>query len=226
LGNILASRTEVDPSTPLFLLPGIDPVDSFIVQARENHPALEQLQAVSSKAGENLRAAKSELYPTVYLFGIRELYEDDLTVLEPDWAVGAGVKFTIFDGQARVNRIHAARKLREQADLTRQKVGRDLETLVSSRYQELMKSREQFDALQSSLDLAEENLRARKRSFEEGLATSLDVVDAQLSLSAIKVERMQAAYGFDVALAQLLEACGRGDDYSQYLAGSVMEVEN
>ena len=226
LANILASDNYVKPTTPLFLIQAVDPAESFVSQARNNHPALEQLQAVRQKAGENLRAAKSELYPQVYLFGTRELYENDLTVLEPSWAVGAGINFTIFDGRARANRILAARKLEDQVDLQRLKVARDLETLVLSRYQELMKAREQFDALQASLDLAEENLRARIRSFEEGLATSLDVVDAQLSLSSIKVERMRSAYDFDVALAQLLEACGRGTDYPEYLGAGVLEVEN
>ncbi len=36
---------------------------------------------------------------------------------------------------------------------------------------------------------------------------------------------MRVAYSFDVALAQLLEACGRGADYPQYLAGKIIEVE-
>ena len=98
--------------------------------------------------------------------------------------MGAGFNFTLFDGLARPNRIHAAQKLEEQAGLMRQKLARDLETLVSFKYQELMKAREQFDALQASMNLADENLRARRRAFEEGLATSLEVVDAQLSLSA------------------------------------------
>ncbi len=226
LANILASDDAVNPSTPLFLIPDIGPVDFFIDQARENHPALDQIQAVMDKARENVRGTKSELYPEVYLFGIRELYETDLTALEPTWAMGVGVNFTLFDGGSRSNRIMAARKMEEQAKLTHHKLARDLETLVSSRHQELMKDSEQFDALQASLDLAEENLRARKRSFEEGLATSLDVVDAQMSLSGIQVERMKAAYSFDVALAQLLEACGRGADYPRYLAGKIVEVEN
>jgi outer membrane protein TolC len=157
---------------------------------------------------------------------MRELYKNDLTAQDPAWAVGIGANFTLFDGWSRGNRIMAARKIEEQAELTRHKVARDLATLVSSRHQELMKDSEQFEALQASLDLAEENLWTRKRSFEEGLATSLDVVDAQMSLSGIQVEKMKVAYRFDVALAQLLEACGRGADYPHYLAGKIIEVEN
>ena len=221
LANILASEDAVNPSTRLFMIPGIGPVDSFIDQARKNHPALDQVKAVEDKARENLRATKSEFYPELYLFGIRELYENNLTALEPTWAMGVGVNFTHFDGGSRSNRVMAARKMQEQAKLTHHKLFRDLTTLVSSRHQELMKDSEQFDALQASLNLAAENLRTRKRSFEEGFATSLDVVDAQTSLSGIQVERMKAAYSFDVALAQLLEACGRGADYPGYLTGTM-----
>jgi outer membrane protein TolC len=181
---------------------------------------------VRDRAGENLKAARSERYPTVYLFGTRELYENDLTVLDPAWSIGAGVNVTLFDGGARAGKIAAARNIENQAELMQRKLARDLETLVSSRYQEMMKASEQYDSLQSSVDLAKENIRARNRSFEEGLATSLDVVDAQLSLSETRVERLLAAYNFDVALARLLEACGRGTKFPQYLAGNMMEVEH
>lgn len=226
LANILAAKTPVVPVSPLFLLPSVDPEADFIRQARDHHPAIARIEAVRDRAGENLKAARSERYPTVYLFGTRELYENDLTVLDPAWSIGAGVNFTLFDGGARAGKIAAARNIENQAELMQRKLVRDLETLVSSRYQEMMKASEQYDSLQSSVALAKENIRARNRSFEEGLATSLDVVDAQLSLSETRVERLLAAYNFDVALARLLEACGRGTKFPQYLAGNMMEVEH
>jgi outer membrane protein TolC len=203
----------------------VEPEAAFIEQARDHHPAIARIEAVRDRAGQNLTAARSERYPTVYLFGTRELYENDLTEYAPAWSVVAGINFTLFDGGARAGKIAAAQKIEHQAEMMRHKIGRDLETLVSSRYQEMMKSIEQYDSLQSSVELAKENIRARNRSFEEGLATSLDVVDAQLSLSGIRVERLLAAYNFDVALARLLEACGRAAEFPQYLAGNMMEVE-
>ncbi len=225
LANVLASEEPVTPTTQLFMLSNIEPLDGFVQQARTTHPALDQLEAVKDKAHEKLRSERAAFAPEVYLFGMRELHEDDLTALEPRWAVGVGVNFTLFEGLARPNRVRAAMKMEEQAGLMKRKLARDLETLVNSKYQELMKAREQFDALQTSLDLSGENLRARRRAFEEGLATSLDVVDAQLSLSAAKVERLRAAYNFDVALAELLEASGRGSEFPRYLEHAEMEVE-
>ena len=85
---------------------------------------------------------------------------------------------------------------------------------------------EQFDALEASLALAEENLHVQRRAFEEGFATSLNVVDAQLSLSGVQMERLVAAFDFDVALAELLEASGQSERFEEYRSRAYMEVKD
>jgi len=99
-----------------------------------------------------------------------------------------------------------------------------IETLAEKRYQEVMKALEQYDANETARRFAEEYLRVRKRAFEEGYATSLDVVDAQLSLSKVKTERLVAVYEFDVALAELLETSGHSERFEEYVIRSDVEV--
>ena len=65
--------------------------------------------------------------------------------------------------------------------------------------------------------------KGRARSFEEGFATSLDVVDAQLALSRIEIETLVAAYDFDVALAELLEVSGESEKFEAYMARADLE---
>ncbi len=225
LADILAASDSIHPTTPLFVVRKLAPLSEFISQAREKHPALRRLEALEEKARENVRLQKAAYAPEAYLFGKRELHESDLTLLEPEWAVGIGVNFTLFDGFSRPNKIGAAKKTAEKADLMRRKIDRNLVALVNSRYQAYLKALEQFDSLQASSDLAVENLKARSRAFQEGQATSLDLVDAQLSLSANRMERMKAAYGCDVSLAELLQASGMGDEFPRYLALAQMDVE-
>ena len=40
--------------------------------------------------------------------------------------------------------------------------------------------------------------------------------DAELNLAGVRTERLQAAYNFDLLLAQLLEAAGISDEFSAY----------
>ena len=81
------------------------------------------------------------------------------------------------------------------------------------------------DVSAPALALARENLRVRSRGFEEGVATSLDVVDARLSLGRVELGKLAAARDFDVALAELLEAAGQTEQYEALRAGASGVVE-
>ena len=162
-------------------------------------------------------AERARWRPDVYLFAKRELHEEGLTLLDPAWAAGVGATFTLFDGFARKHDTAAARLQLARVETLEARARRDVATLVEKRYREVERSREQFEALAASLDLARENLRVRTRAFEEGLATSLEVVDARLALAHAELERLAAAYEFDVALADLLEASGQADRFELLL---------
>ena len=147
-----------------------------------------------------------------------ELRKTDLSPIEPEWMAGVGARFELFDGGSRSRKVAAARAQQERVDLLERKARRDLATLVERQYREAEKARDQFLALEATRALADENLRARTRAFEEGLATSLEVVDARLAQARARLERLAAAYAFENALAELLEASGQGHRFEELRA--------
>lgn len=70
---------------------------------------------------------------------------------------------------------------------------------------------QQLPSVNASGRFAEEYLRIKEEAFKEGAAPSSDVVDARLNLAKIRIERLQAAYYYDMILARLLEACGQSE---------------
>lgn len=218
LNNLLASREDIHPLTPMVIVSQLEPLSFFQEAAQQKNPVLGQLGAQKEIARQSSVKERGTLYPEISLFGRRELYTDDLTVLDPQWAVGVGARFKIFDGMSRYHRVQAAKDLESRVFHLDKEARRDIDTLVESRYQELLKAREQYDAIRSSLVCAEEYLRVETRAFEEGMATSVDLVDAQLALSRVRIERLQALYEYDVALAELLETSGMSDRYIGYLS--------
>jgi len=60
-------------------------------------------------------------------------------------------------------------------------------------------------------------LQLRERLFEEGLGTSLDVVDARLAAARAQTERASAAYTFVVSLVELLDASGQLEQFNDYV---------
>ncbi|HMM35962.1 MAG TPA: TolC family protein, partial [Thermoanaerobaculia bacterium] len=121
--------------------------------------------------------------------------------------------------------ILAARERGDRVADLAARARRDVETLVEKRYREARKAQEQIEAFGAALELARENVRVRTRAFEEGVATSLDVVDALLSLAKVELGRLAAARDLDVALAELLEAAGRTETYETLRAGGAGDVE-
>lgn len=219
LANIVVSEGPIEPTTPLFVLREVETREMFLGYVDEGHPIIEMLASKRDLAAQGIRVEQGAGKPTLYLFGTHELFPNDLTMLDPEWAVGIGLQYTLFDGFQTRNKTEAARAVEQKVIHMQQKVRRDLKSLVLKRYEEMSKARDQYDALNASLELAHENLRVRSRAFEEGLATSVEVVDATLSLARVQLGRHKAAYDLDLALFQLLEACGRSVRCLEYVAG-------
>jgi len=225
LKTLIACEDKVQPLSPLFFNRNIPDLDHFTEKARSQNAILRQLHQQQDLAAAGLQMEKSAYRPEIFLFGTRALAQDDLTALDPQWAAGVGARFTLFDGFARPGKVAAADALSRQVRQLHAQAIRDVETLVESRYQSLMQAIEQIDALAASRTFAREYLRVRTRAFEEGFATSLDVVDAEMALSRVQIAHLQALFAFDLALAKLLEAAGDTQAFEQYRKQAEKEAE-
>ncbi len=229
LANLLSLPGEeagsIATTTPLFMLATLPPLADLKETALEANPALARLSATTDLVGASLAGEKARWYPELAVFGYRELYKGGLTLLDPVWAAGVTARWTLFDGFSREKGIVAARERVARVDELTRRARRDVETLVEKKYLETRKAQEQAEAFEAALALARENLRVRSRGFEEGVATSLDVVDARLSLARVELGRLVAARDFDVALAELLEAAGQSERYEALRASASGDVE-
>lgn len=219
LRRLLRSERDIGTSTALFVIsrpPG--ELASFQQAARDHQPVLARLQAVVDQADQGVRAQEARLKPQVFLFGQRDLYRDDALLTDPDWVFGIGLKYDLFSSRNRPRQIGAARAQREQAEAGLREAQNQVAIGVTNAWNQLETARQQFLLLDSAIAQSRENLRLQELSFREGQATSLDVIDARLRLGSASIERAQAAYQYDVALAQLLEISGQMDRFHDYAA--------
>ena len=80
--------------------------------------------------------------------------------------------------------------------------------LVEKRWREMEHAKSRLESLKKTRELAEEAHRSQTLAYEAGLATGLDVVDAELALSRLQVADLKAHYDAVVAWLGLLEASG------------------
>ncbi|WMJ71496.1 TolC family protein [Stenotrophomonas sp. 24(2023)] len=217
LATLLRSGGEVQPLSPLFVhrVP-IGNVAEFERIAQSRQPQIARLQAMVAQAEQGVRAQQAKLKPQVFLFGTYDFRRRDALLTDPDWAFGIGVKYTFLSPSSRPAQISAARAQQEQAEAGLREAGNQVALGVRKAWNELETARHQFVLLDSSIEQARENLRLQELAFREGQATSLDVIDARLGLGGAQVERAQAAYQYDIALAQLLEISGQMDRFDEF----------
>jgi outer membrane protein TolC len=122
--------------------------------------------------------------------------------------IGVGFTWNLFDGLNRETDVRTARLVKESVALGREKAESALGVLVQKLYTELQEAQTEVSTLRATLSLSEELLRIRRKSFDEGMCTSTEVVDAEVMLSQVRMAMLLAYYQFDVSLATLCSICG------------------
>ena len=213
LGEVVA----IVPATPMFLLSKIEPLDYFRSMATLQNPQLGEVDRVRELAKMNLRLHRADLFPEIVAMGGMVFCSHQLAPIVPRMAVGVGLNFKIFDGLNKEYKVSAARLQLRRVEVLERKAEQDVALLVESLYNGVQAVLATVSAVERSERFAEEFLRAKCNAFREGVATATDVVDAALNLSRAKLERVQCAYEFDLALARLLEASGTAEAFLQYM---------
>ncbi len=218
LKSTLGTQVDAVPTTPLAVITDLEPRSAFSEAADSGNPTVGRLAALQEQAHQGAAAARGELFPAISAFGGYELFQKGLnTTYDPKWIVGVGARWELFDGFARLNRLRSAQHLEEALGSERDHAQHEVATLVQQRYDECQSALEQYQAIETSLALAEESLSAEQKAYAAGVGTSLDVVDAQLALSRAQVDRLTALYDLDLAVARLLDASGQSGRFLEYL---------
>lgn len=211
------SAVDVRPVSPLFINDTLPSPERFKALARDNSYALNQLGLQSDAAENELRMSRTGYAPEIALFGKHTLYSHGIRKnLLPRTVVGAGFTWTLFDGLAREKKIAQAKIARQTLGLSSSQAEDDIDVGVDKLCAQISNALSSVAALGTTIDLSRELVRMRRKAFAEGMATSTEVVDAEVMLSKARIAVLLAYYEYDVALANLLSLCGAPERFERY----------
>ncbi|PAR19405.1 TolC family protein, partial [Vibrio metoecus] len=201
----------------------LPPMHAFIEQTLNTYPGLNLLDAKEKQASSLIKAEQGKYYPEVYLYGDYSLHEDDslASQMKPDWLVGVGVNIPLIENTGRSEQVKAANSAVNQVRYLKAQAKQDLSVLVEKTYLEAEQALEEVTGLNSSLNLAQENLRLRQKAFSQGLSTSVDVVDAELYLASIRTQQSLASFNYLISLNKLLALSSEMNSFSTYHQSAV-----
>ena len=211
LCSLLDIQKEVDilPISPLFVTENLPDSLYFKSLIPSSNYAMNRIRLEESIVENRLRISKSAYFPSIALLGKQTLYAHNVPRnLMPRTLIGIGFTWNLFDGLNREADVRVSRLAQETIALEKEKVKNTLDVMVQKLYSQMKEAEEEVSTLQTTIAMSEELLRILRKSFEEGMATSTEVVDAEVMLSNVRIAMLLAHYQFDVSLASLCSVCG------------------
>ena len=224
--RMLLKEKDVNITSPLFINENIKTKDFYVESAVENYPALHLLGAKRKQTESVVGMERGNYMPTVVAFGNYNLYRDDSIISNsaPDWFAGVAVNINLLSATGRSEKYEAAKIVDQQLQLLQSQAKQDISILVEKTYNEVILYLDEFKAIDSSLEMAEENVKLRRIAYNSGLSTSLELNDAELFLAAKKTERLKVAYDYVQKLSYLMILSESSERFME-MAANGEEVE-
>ncbi len=188
---------------------------AMIESALANRPELKSADFRIKASELGVKAAKAGFYPQVYLSGNyyflrpNPRYMPALDSFKRTWDLGISVSFDVWNwGQAKSQAEQAKAQL-AQARAARQLLEDQAVLEVTQSRLMLVQARGRMKLAAQAAGQAEENLRVTRERFQQGVALSTDVLDADVALLRARTSRTQAAIDLVLAQARLEKALGR-----------------
>lgn len=188
--------------------------DALIAAAKEQRGERNALTKQLAAAIDRERAAAAGLKPTIAVAGGVDYARPNARIFPREgswrhsWDASVNVNWALFDGgrsRAEIAETAAsARAIQERlADFDAR-----LAAEIRQRFRELEGSRAAIDAAADAVRSATEARRVVGDRFNAGVATSTDVLDAQVALLQAELDRTQAIASARLAEARLARAVG------------------
>ncbi|MGA1794360.1 MAG: TolC family protein [bacterium] len=175
-------------------------MEESINRAYERRP--DYRAAVKSKelAGMGVTLAKRDFLPMVTLFGEYEKSGEDFFPDDETVTVGGSISLPLFEGGTRMVRLRRARHDHTLSGLQEIDQRKQVRLEVVQAFLRLDDLLATLKAIDKQIEHAQENMRIVKLRYQEGEATNLDVLDANLLL--VKAKTDLATLNYDVMEAR------------------------
>jgi outer membrane protein TolC len=178
-------------------------------QTSADRPEIKALDEAIVATGYKKKADYAEYVPKIVAFGKKELVTDNLTMLDPEWYVGVGLKWTVFDGltakhaasQSKIDQNILMHKRDEALELSEIKKQRD--------WLEVQKCNQMIATAQRQVELTQNVVHLSQRQFEEGLATLNEHLASLNDAEKAQLELIQQVAKQRMATAEYLQSIGQ-----------------
>ncbi|MDI6870440.1 MAG: TolC family protein [Bacillota bacterium] len=194
---------ELAPPPPL-----AEDLEVLVSAALARRPELVALRHSAEAARAGIAAAQAQRRPTVAPALVFNWQGSEVGDLDQSWSFTVSASWNLFDAGAAAARIDQAKAGLAEVEQTLRRVEDGIRLEVRQAYQAVREAEEAIPVALANREQARENLELVRLRYEAGLATPVEVTDAQVLLAQADTGYVQAINDHLVALARLAKASG------------------
>jgi len=177
--------------------------------ALQNRKDAAALEARERAANANIKAAKGAYYPSVGLTGgyVAMDVPGVVTVTNAINA-GVGVKYSASSLWKNNSKVAEAKVQLQEVKVNEELLADNIHISVNRAYEDYLVNQKKIDMYQKAIEQSEENYKIVKNKQENNLATTTDLLEADVANVQAKLNRAFAKADAMVAYTKLLETAG------------------
>lgn len=187
------------------------PVEALKEIAYAERPELMSLKIQEKIAKKQVRYSKGSFLPTMSLEAVFTQKDDNpksSSFIEESFYGGIKLSFPFFEGGLRKAELRESLSRTRQVELAFEDIKKTIEVEVQSVYLDVIANQAVIEKLNAQLIYAKDNYEAVSKQFDYGLATSLDVMDANNLLTVTERQVSEEEATYQLSLIRLKKATG------------------
>jgi outer membrane protein len=186
-------------------------IEEMMNVALQSRPDLKSYDMQVQISEKQIKYARGAFWPNVNLFALYQGMNQSpasLTLNRESTLAGVALNFPFFEGGLRVAELKEAEARKRQSQLLYDDLIKNVDIELKSAYLDLQTQKSVVSFLEAQLDFARDNYKAVLRQFENELATSLDVMDANTLLVTAERNLSEASYSYQLACLKVKNSKG------------------
>ena len=187
-------------------------VDEGLLQARENRADLKAAEAQVRAAELARSAARAERLPSLAFSADYGAIGTNPSNSHGTFTLVGSLRVPIWQGGRTEGNIMQADAALEQRRAELEDVRGRIEAELRSALLDLESAQSQIEVAKNNQELAKETLRLTRERFDAGITTTVEVVQAQESVSAADLDYITSVFAHNVAKISLARAIGKAEE--------------
>lgn len=206
----LPENTELLPDSSAFgAMPDAGAYAQWESTALQNRKDVAALEMRRKAAGEGIKAAKGEYYPSLAITGgYIAAYVPNVLTLTNAVNAGVGLSYSPSSLWKAGSKVAQAKARLQQTEVNQELLSDGIRLQTAQAYQNYLSSQKKIDVYAKAVEQATENYRIVKNKYDNSLATTTDLLDADVAQLQAKLNYAFAQADATVAYNNLQQTAG------------------